>query len=311
MANILLLIGGTGFFGKSFLDANKRNLLNEFGITKIIVIARNIDKFKVEYPELISSNVEFISGDIGTLNELPYADYIIHAATSTNMSDYIGKGEHLSTNNIKNSVSNYCKIASTIHYNSKILYCSSGAVYGKQPIDLETISEDYNFTSDLSELSNEKRAYCLGKRFAENEIIKLGVQGLNVSIARCFAFYGKYLPKDQNFAFGNFIGQAENGEDVVVSSSDIIYRSYMDADDLIISLLLILDEASPICPIYNVGSDVSEALHMVAEKIAIQFGVKSLNNISDSSKVGERYVPNINKLKKLFQTKRSRQLFNE
>jgi len=43
----LLIIGGTGFFGKSILDSFKRGLLSEFNISKIIILARNIDKFKL------------------------------------------------------------------------------------------------------------------------------------------------------------------------------------------------------------------------------------------------------------------------
>jgi dTDP-glucose 4,6-dehydratase len=45
----LLIIGGTGFFGKSILDSFKRGVLNDFNITKILVLARNTDKFKVEF----------------------------------------------------------------------------------------------------------------------------------------------------------------------------------------------------------------------------------------------------------------------
>ena len=33
----LLIIGGTGFFGKSILDSFKRGLLKEFNINKILV----------------------------------------------------------------------------------------------------------------------------------------------------------------------------------------------------------------------------------------------------------------------------------
>jgi dTDP-glucose 4,6-dehydratase len=295
----LLIIGGTGFFGKSILDSFKRDLLGGYNITKIIVLARNIEKFISQYPELVCDNFEFINGDISTISILPYADYVIHAATSTNMNDYINGNENNSRENIENAVTNYCKIASNFHLGSKIIYCSSGAVYGKQPLDIEKIHEDFEFDQILKDLPKDKKAYCLGKRFAENEIINLGKIGFNVSIARCFAFSGKYLPKDQHYAYGNFIGQAERGETVTVKTNGIVYRSYMEADDLVISLFKILSISSPICPIYNIGSENEISLYDLAKIIANKYNVSyKFENYNDEIII-DRYVPSISKLKSL------------
>ena len=38
----VLLVGGSGFIGKSFLDAFKKNIIKKFNIKKIIIISRNI-----------------------------------------------------------------------------------------------------------------------------------------------------------------------------------------------------------------------------------------------------------------------------
>ena len=162
---------------------------------------------------------------------------------------------------------------------------------------METIDENFEFRQDLNDFSVEKRNYCLFKRQAELEIFNLRNKGLKVSIARCFAFYGKYLPKNQHYAYGNFIGQAENGENIIVKSNGIVYRSYMHADELVISLIKILLKSSLDCPIYNLGSDKSEKLHEVAQRIANQYGVKCIYNLIDEKLILDRYVPNINKLK--------------
>lgn len=293
----LLVIGGTGFFGKSILDSFKKGLLNQFNIAKIIVLARNTEKFKLEFPELIFNGVQLINGDISNMTSLPEADFVIHAATSTNMNTYAEK--EFIMDYAEKSVENYCKLAPIFHSNSKFLYCSSGAVYGKQPLDLETIDENNVFQEDLSSFSIEKKNYCLIKRHSENLILNLGATGINTSIARCFAFYGKYLPKDQHFAYGNFVGQAEKGETITVNTTGIVYRSYMSADDLVISLIQILLISSPKCPIFNVGSDKAEKIHEVAQKIANQYNVDCNYNITDPYCVIDRYVPNINKLKQL------------
>ena len=214
----LLIIGGTGFFGKSILDSFKRGLLKQYDIAKIIILARSTEKFIIEYPDLICEGVELVKGDISIINALPEADFIIHAASSTNLNDY----NHISNNSgkisIEKSVTNYSKIASQNHFNSKILYCSSGAVYGKQPLNIEKIDENFKFNQELSNLSIEKKNYCLGKIVAENEIKHLGIKGLNISIARWFAFFGKYLPRDQHYAYGNFLGQAEKGKTLTVKT---------------------------------------------------------------------------------------------
>ncbi len=295
----LLIIGGTGFFGKSILDAFKRGLLKQYDITKTIILARNIDKFLIEYPELIFDGVEFINGDISNIEFIPYADLVIHAASSTNMNHYNVISNNAGKNNLEKAVSNYCSLATIYHKKSKIIYCSSGAVYGKQPLNVETINEDFEFQQDLSSLSIEKQNYCLGKRFAENEIINLGKLGLSVSIARCFAFSGKYLPKDIHYAYGNFIEKAEKGEDIIISATGVVYRSYMEADELVTSLFKILQISSTKCPILNVGSDTIISIEELAKKIANDYNVNySCPNLNQNI-ILDRYVPNVTKLKML------------
>ena len=298
----LLVIGGTGFFGKSILDAYKQGLLQQFKISKIIVLARNTDKFRIHFPELITNGVELVSGDITQISSIPQSDYIIHAAAITNMNEYHSTQDKSAKDNIENAVSNFCKIAINYNIKSKILYCSSGIVYGKQPNDLEKISEDFKFQDNLDNLSNEKRAYCIGKRYAEGEFIKLGKLGLNVSIARCFSFKGKYLPKNQHYAYGNFIEKAEKGEDIVVTANGLVYRSYMESSELVNGLFFIMEQSRRNCPIYNLGSDEVIEIHTLAEKIANKYkvGVQFANY--DMSVI-DRYIPNIDKFKALINVK--------
>ena len=49
----LLVIGGSGFFGKSILDAFARGLLKPLNITHVIVMARNAQRLIKEAPEFI------------------------------------------------------------------------------------------------------------------------------------------------------------------------------------------------------------------------------------------------------------------
>jgi len=293
----LLVIGGSGFFGKSILDSFQRGRLNRFFIAQVIVIARNANKLRDDYPELVCENVELISGDISLLDNIPFADIVVHAASSTNKMNYILDSES-QKENIENATNNYCKLAKLNHNNSKIVYCSSGAVYGQQLANVDKITEGYDFT-DIRGLSIEKRNYALGKRNSEDSFIQLGREGLSVSIARCFAFYGKYLPRDQHFAYGNFIGKAERGEAIEVNAKNPVYRSYMSADDLVDALIIIALNSNESCPIYNVGSDRAILIHDLAIEIAAEYGVSYImNEITEWDNV-DRYVPDTTKLNDL------------
>ena len=292
----LLVIGGTGFFGKSILDLFQRGGLSEYGIHNIIIAARNIERFIEKYPELINSGVEFFQMDISISSILPEADIVIHAAASTDARDYVNNGNGQRTN-IESATSNYCNLASKHHCFSKIVYCSSGAVYGQQPYNVESMSEDFEF-QEVSGLVDYKRDYALGKRVSEKQIQELGLAGLNVSIARCFAFYGKYLPRDQHFAYGNFLGAAEQGKNIEVYAKHTVYRSYMHADEMVHALIQIALESKPECPIYNVGSGEAIELRDLARKIAKEYGVGILSENIENDRI-DRYIPDVSKLEKL------------
>ena len=296
MSRSLLIIGGTGFFGKSILHTFQRDLLTPYGIDRILVGARNIEIFQNNYPELIDNRIELVNMDVSTVAELPYAEIVIHAAASADPRDYKANpnGEK---RNIEQSTSNYCQLAPIYQRISKIVYCSSGAVYGEQPENIEKMDEDFQF-QDVSNFIEYKRDYALGKRYAENEILKLASLGLNVSIARCFAFHGKYLPRNQHFAYGNFIGAAERGEAIEVKANHRVLRSYMHADDLVHSLMKIALESSPQCPVFNVGSDIAIEIRDLANQIGQQYNVP-VNIAPITGDKIDRYVPNIDKLKRL------------
>lgn len=290
----LLIIGGSGFFGKSILDAYKRGLLNPWGIDLIYVLARNADRLKEEAPELVGTSIKLINGDIASCKELPTADYVIHAAASTDAANYLSQPE-VEKKNIQAGTYNYCELAKKFHQNSRIVYCSSGAVYGQQPQNLEKISEDYDGGS-LADMSLTKRDYAAAKRDAEVAIINLGKGGLSVSIARCFAFVGSYLPRDQHFAIGNFIEDGLNNRPIQVKADHLVYRSYMYADDLVEWLMHLCELGGSNCPVLNVGSDEALEIREVAKRVADTFTVP-LTSADISKPMIDRYIPSIEKAK--------------
>ena len=293
----LLVVGGTGFFGKSILDFYLRNKLAAYNITRIFVMSRNADNLAEHHSDLISDSIVLINSDIMTCDKLPNADFVVYAATSTDDSNYLDSNPNSQINNNRR-ILNFCRLVSKFCKNSKIIYCSSGAVYGKQPYNIERISENLQF-QDISNMDTYKKNYALSKRFDEDRIIELGNLKIKVSIARCFTFYGKYLPKQKQFAIGNFIHSAENGLPIVVNTNKLVYRTYLHADKMVDSLFRIVQNSSFNCPIYNVGSSRVKEIRTVAKIIGRIYGVPVIFNCEIDNDNPDFYIPNVDKLKKL------------
>ena len=289
-----MIIGGSGFFGKSILDSYQRGLLDPWGIDEIKIISRSGASLGLLNPELISSSVKLISLDITTASILPEADYIIHAAASTNASLYlhspIEEGK-----NLELSILNFCKVSKDLGFKSKILYVSSGAVYGYHSQDFKKISEDI-ISGSLEDMPLFKQGYAKAKRDGELAVRQLGCDGFNVSIARCFAFIGPYLPRDQHFAIGNFIEDGLQNRPILVKNAGKTYRSYMHADDLVQWLMTIVENSSINCPIYNVGSDEIILISDLAKKIGKYFNVP-INVLDAIGAPVDYYIPSIKKAK--------------
>jgi nucleoside-diphosphate-sugar epimerase len=288
----LLIIGGSGFFGKSILDGYLRGLLEPWNISSISILSRHASNLRIAAPELMHPSISLIDADITTCTTLPLADFVIHAAASTDIVNYLDRPLQ-EQENIQRGTYNYCELAKNFHQKSKILYVSSGAVYGKQPENLEEIPEDFD-PGPIKLMEAGKRHYAAAKRDAEIPIKQLGGEGLHVSIARCFAFVGKHLPRNKHFAIGNFIRDGIAREAIKVRATYPVYRSYMYADDLVEWLMTIAHASNSECPIFNVGSSEAIEIRQLAKKVGNYFGVDT--DISEiMSAESDRYIPLVEK----------------
>jgi dTDP-glucose 4,6-dehydratase len=291
----LLLIGGSGFFGKSFLDAHRRGLLKPWSIERIIVVARSASSLRLAYPELVHTDVALLDLDVATAESLPPADFVVHAASTTDARRY-AEDPQAERSNILAAVNNYARLAERVHRESRIVFASSGAVYGQQPPDILQLPEDFT-AGDPGTLVDYKRDYAEAKRLSEECIAQLGAAGIRTSVARCFAFVGHYLPRDQHFAIGNFLADGLAGRAIEVKARKAVYRSYMHSDDLVRWLITLAEAASPACPIYNVGSDEALTVGEVANAVAARFGVPAnVPPIIDPAV--DRYIPSIERARR-------------
>jgi dTDP-glucose 4,6-dehydratase len=174
----------------------------------------------------------------------------------------------------------------------RLLFTSSGAVYGKQPADVLHIPEEYA-GAPLSTDTNS--AYGQAKRASEFLCASYArACGFDSAIARMFAFTGPHLPLDENYAAGNFMRDALAGGPVRIAGDGTSVRSYLYAADLAIWLWTILFRgASGVA--YNVGSpdavSIAELARCVVEaaggEIEIEVG-KLAQGVAPS-----RYVPSV------------------
>ena len=281
----IFVTGGTGFVGswliETLLWANRR--LN-LGISAT-VLTRNPEAFERRSPHLACDPaVTLIAGD-ATSFAFPRGSFplIVHAATdAVHPASVFG-----------------CDVASTGRVLEfarrsgvrRLLFTSSGAVYGKQPAGMTHIPEDYP-GAPLTTESNS--AYAQAKRASEFLCFSAGQAcGFDVCVARLFAFAGPYLPLNANFAVGNFIRDVLAGGPVRISGDGTPYRSYLYAADLAIWLWTILLRGLG-GRVYNVGSEDAIGIAALAERVTSALASKSAISVAQRPQPGvpaQRYIP--------------------
>ena len=260
----LLLTGGTGFIGKwllaTFLEANRRFDLS----AEVVLLSRNPSSFLDEFPELRNATgVIWVSADVRDLTPeaVGHCSFAVHAATDVAASS--DAGEILDT--CITGTRRVLEALSTGHENIRLLLLSSGAVYGRMTAGIQVIPEEWAGAPDPLSTSS---AYGEGKRVSELMAVMAaaGRPGLEVAIARCFAFVGPYLPLDKHFAIGNFINSAMQNEDLFIEGDGTPLRSYLYAADLAWWLWTMLFDA-PNGRAFNVGGTESLSISALANRV--------------------------------------------
>ena len=298
----LMILGGSGYLGKSFLQYFIDGKLKKYNIKKIILLSRNINKLRKIF-NIKSKNVILRKIDLIKAGYLPKADMIIHAAESSIFTKDIKKLKTISNESIK-ITQNLYKILSTTKKNMSLLYMSSGAVYGPNQKKKKFKESDDISQNKLNKLQPHKKNYAINKLNSEKLFLSLNKKH-NIKIARGFTFVGKYLQRDKNYAIGNFLENALIKKDLKIKSmnSEHVYRSYMDSEDLIKSIMLMLnDKRTHQNPIFNIGSDVEISINKLANKIANLFKLKVIKPKKRTDTI-DYYVPNMQKFKRHYKMK--------
>lgn len=286
----IFITGATGFFGCWLLEslawANESLNLG----AKATILTRNPRRFEERLPHLIDSGVEIIAGDIRSF-AFPDGEFshIIHAATESSV-ELNATQPQVMFDTILEGTRRCLEFAARCGA-QKLLFTSSGAVYGNQPPTLGHIPEELAGSPDPLDPSS---AYAEGKRAAELLCAVAAKQtAMEVKIARCFAFVGPYMKLDAHFAIGNFIRDHLAGGPIRVQGDGTPLRSYLYASDLVVWLWTILFRGKS-CRAYNVGSEEAMCIADIAREVAAQTSPSTPVHVSGTpvpGAVAARYIP--------------------
>jgi dTDP-glucose 4,6-dehydratase len=287
--------GGSGFVGSWLLESLLHaDTVLALGV-RATVLTRSAGRMAAKLPHLANDpRVEMIEGDVRQwVGEGRHRNcrYLVHAAGDASaalnrdeplvMVDTIVEGTRRTLE--------YARASGT----RRVLMLSSGGVYGKVPLSIGKVPEEYTGGPDPMD---PYYAYAEAKRMAELLCAVYAKQyGMGIPVARLFAFVGPRLPLDAHFAAGNFIRDALQGAEIVIDGDGTAVRSYLYAADLAVWLWTVLLRGKS-GRAYNVGSDEGVSIRQLADTTASVFAggrpVKVCGRINASNPIN-RYVPDI------------------
>lgn len=300
----IFLTGCTGLFGywllKSFTKANEELALN----AKAYVLTRQKNFKKSLIHKLCADrSIIFCKGDIRNF-KYPKTkfDYIIHGATTSALETFKGQNPTEKFDILASGTKNILNLAK-LSKCKKILFLSSGAVYGKQPLNVKKIKENFNNKIENLSLSVLGQAKSVAELMV---LIHSRKNEIDVKIARCFSFIGPLIPLKIHYAAGNFLNSVIKKKDIIIKSSGKSFRSYMYMSDLTIWLWYILFKGKK-SNIYNVGSEEEIRIDKLAKNINSLTGNNSKIKIKIKKEKKDkitRYVPSTKKFRSKFKIKK-------
>ncbi len=288
----LLLTGATGFYGAWLLASLGRAVIDRGLRVEAVALTRDPDAARARMPWLAALPWLILSrGDARSFT--PPGGRFTHAllaATSTTVTPGAREDPFETVSVVVDGTRRALDLCAERGV-TRALYASSGAVYGRQPSEVSHVAEDHPGGPDCLD---PRLAYGHAKRLGECLCaVARAERGLDVVVARGFAFVGAHLPLDAHFAIGNFLRDGLAGRPVVVRGDGSPRRSYLYGSDLAAWLwVMLLRGASGRA--YNLGSDDDRSVAEVAARVGAHFGVPvEVLGVPEPDAPRSRYVPSV------------------
>lgn len=213
----------------------------------------------------------FIEHNVNDLPDFDFkVDYMIHAASNAFPAAFNNDPVGTIMSNIQGTkyLLDYCRD----HGAKRMLYISSGEVYGQGDLSLDSFEESYGGYVDPT---SARSCYPNSKRCAETLCVSYTKQyALETVIVRPSHTYGANATKADNRANVQFVNKAVAGEDIVLNSAGNQMRSYTYIADTASAILTVLIKGEN-AQAYNIADpDARTTIAGLAKTIASQTGVK-------------------------------------
>ena len=142
----LLILGASGFFGKSLIDYAKNFGLKKWSINKVILVSRRKIHLQKNFKKI---QITHIRKEIKKIKILPKADYIFYFINEKNQKKSL------------ESFKKFNSLAKNIKEKTSILFTSSGAVYGSIKNKNDTKENKKINLNKISKFNNYKKKICI------------------------------------------------------------------------------------------------------------------------------------------------------
>ncbi len=290
MSDKTVLISGANGFLSAYMVETLLYLNESQGLNiQIIGLVRNLDRARERFVSYAGrGELSFVRGDVSdiALQDLPHADFIIHAASQASPKYYgsdpvgtLSANTFGTANLLKHAVN--CKSVA-------FLYLSSGEVYGEVAAEhIPTSERDYGYVDPL----NVRSCYAESKRMGENMCVSWHHQfGVNAKIVRPFHTYGPGMRLDDGRVYADFVRSILNGEDIRLNSDGSATRAFCYLSDAVKGFFYVLLKGQPAAA-YNVGNPEQECsiLNLAKALVVLRADKKLQVHINHAASNG--YIP--------------------
>ncbi len=281
----VMITGATGLIGSFVAD-----MLLEYNRTaeqpvRIYALGRSVQRLQDRFDGAADENLVLVEHDVNTCPTFDFAvDYIIHAASNAYPAAFVSDPVGTILSNVKGT--EYLLEYGRTHQAQRVLFVSSGEVYGQGDVSLEAFPEHYSGYVDPTQV---RSCYPVSKRAAETLCVAYTKQyGLDTVIVRPCHTYGPNATGSDNRANVQFVNNALAGQDIVMKSSGSQMRSYCYVADCASALLTVLLQGES-CQAYNIANkDARVTIAGFAQAVAASVGRKVVFEQPDDAALAQQ-----------------------
>lgn len=267
----VLIAGGSGLIGSFIADMLLWANSNMNANITVYAMDLSTERLNARYAGIETDKLHLVEHNVNELPNFSFEiDYMIHAASPAFPAAF-------NNDPVGTVMSNILGTKNLLDYGKargakRLLYISSGEVYGQGNLSLESFEESY---AGYVDPTSARSCYPNGKRTAETLCVSYTKQfGLETVIVRPSHTYGPTATKADNRANAQFVNKGLAGENIVLNSAGNQMRSYTylaDAASAIVSVLTTGESGNA----YNIANSRSRTtIAGFAKEVAAQTSTK-------------------------------------